>query len=317
MPGDLEKLGLERFDDEVFAMSYRELRDRFSYKNGELHTTRLIRNLIWDDWHRLEDGRLDPIEGNVRTYWYERVKPVLSRARARKYADKYDSMTAQFVSLIVDHKLMEYRDFGLVDQNKPWRRLGSDNDRVWVVAEKTGQMALLEEIYERYGVTIMALGGSPSALSSETFIGELEAAGHNEGEILMLTLVDYDPSGDNIARSFMWQLNQLGLKAELRRVDIVHPDHMTEEQIRLNKYSLSRSRRQKGKNTRWIHRTGGLDGKPKGLQADAMTWPQVFEVFEREAAPHLSTPPGDIRRKRLKRELAEVLKGVLLRRLLG
>ena len=319
MPERGDKPEPRRFDKEVFTMPRAELRKEFSFKNGELHTSGLIRHLIWDDLHRLKAGQLQPFDSNIRSYWYARVKPVLARARARRFASRYDTMIGEFTSLVLREGRMSYSDFGFDDQKKPFRKLGRENGHVWVVAEKLGHWSLLKDLERDYGVTVLALGGSPSVLASETFIGELRDAQLEPDQVTMLTLVDYDPSGHNIAASFISHMKTLGYRSDLNRIDLVHPSRMTDDQVHLNKFPLPRSSRERSKNRRWATRTGSLTDWGYtglyGLEVEAMTRTQLLEAFEDEASPHLSSDPEQIRRRRLKRELSNVLATILIRRL--
>ena len=324
MPEDLdevlEELGIREFEEDIFEMSRSELREHFGVVSGGVNASLLIKNLIWQDRGKLERGELEPFHGNIRSYWYARVKPVLSRARARGATKKYDMMIGQFVGMAMDHDLFDYADFGFHDEGGHNRQLGGGNRHVFLVAEKEGFMPLLQEFLRDYDVTIVALGGQPSALSSEYLVAELKAAGFDpEGPVPLITIVDYDPAGDSIARAFMWQLGAVGFAGELVRIDLVLPERMTAEQIKLNKYPLSRRKSERKKNQKWAGRTRGLldhgHGLLYGLEADAMSWSQLLEAFDAEVLPHLDVPHDQVVRRRLKRELVEVLKELLLVRL--
>ena len=324
MPEDLddvlEELGIREFDSDIFEMSRSELREHFGFVSGGVNSSLLIKNLIWQDLGKLGREELEPVHGNIRSYWYSRVKPVLSRARARRASHKYDMMIGQFVCMAMDHGLFDYADFGFHDEGAHNRELGGGNRHVFLVAEKVGHMPLLQEVLRDYDVTIVALGGQPSALSSEYLVAELKAAGFDpEGPVPLITIVDYDPAGDSIARSFVWQLGAVGFDRELVRIDLVQPERMTAEQIKLNKYRLSRRRSERKKNRKWAARTRGLTeyghGLFYGLEADAMSWSQLLEAFDAEALPHLDVPHDQVVRRRLKRDLIDVLKDLLLVRL--
>jgi len=318
--GVLEELGIREFDADIFEMSRSALREHFGFRSGGVNASLLIKNLIWQDLGKLRRGELSPFRGNIRSYWYARVKPVLARARVRGATDKYDMMIGQFVCLAADHDLFDYADFGFDDEGAHNRRLGGGNRHVFCVAEKVGHMPLLQEVLRDYDVTIVALGGEPSALSSEYLVAELRAAGFEpKGPVPLLTIVDYDPAGDSIARSFIWQLRAVGFWGELVRIDLVLPKRMTPAQVKLNKYPLSRRKSERKKNQQWAARTRGLldygGGLFDGLEADAMPWPQLLEAFDAEVLPHLDVPRDQVVRRRLKRELVEVLKELLLVRL--
>ena len=322
MPNDLERLKIREFEDSIFEMSFDELNHHFSFGTGALNTSMLIKNLIWQDHRKIQAGELESIFGNVRSYWYARLKPVLSRAHAPNYADKYHMMGSLLAALVVRERLFDYSDFGFVDDNRHNRALGIDNRHILCVAEKTGHMPLLEQLKRDFEVTVIALGGQPSALASEYLLRDLQESGFAPAEPTPLfTIVDYDPTGDSIVRSFIWQLQALGFPGEFIRVDLAHPSRMTPDQIRLNKYRLSERKSERKKNRQWAARTRGLEpyghGVFYGLEADAMTWTQLLEAFDREVAGYLEVPKQAIVLRRLKHELVDVLMKVLFARLFG
>lgn len=317
----LADLSIDPPPDEIFTMSRAQLRDRFSFNNGKIDTSRLVRNLIWQDRLLLQAGLLAPVRGNIRSYWYARVKPVLGRARARDFDGKYSTLIGELRDLIVDHQIMRYADFGFADESANQRKLGTDNAHIWCVAEKTGHLELLKQFHQLYGVTIYALGGQPSALGSENFIAMLRAADLHQASCVVVSLVDYDPAGLSIIESFMDHLTRLGFEGQLRHISLIHPQHLTREQIRLNRYRLPGSKRQRAMRAKWLERTQGLvpygGGQSYGLEADAMSWEQITALFEQQITPHLTTPLDVLKRRRLDRELLAVLKATLMARLFG
>jgi len=315
----LEELQIRSFDEEIFTMSKNELREHFGFESGGMNCSLLLKNLIWQDHGMILRGELPPIYGNIRSYWYSRAKPVLARSKAKRYADKYDMMIGQFVSIIVNRRLASYSDFKFTDEGAHNRKLGGANRHVFCVAEKSGHMPLLNQIHHDYDVTIIALGGQPSALSTEYLLDDLAAAGLADRPIHLFTIVDYDPAGDSIAKSFKWQLEALGFTGEILRTDLVHPRRMTTSQIKLNRFRLSQAESERKKNQKWAAKTGGLEpygaGLFYGLEADAMSWEQLTAAFDEEATPHLEVPRTQIIRRRLKEELVNVMQLLLLVRL--
>ncbi len=111
MPQDIEetlqRLGIKAYDEDIFEMSYSELRGNFGFDNGGLNSSLLIKNIIWQDHGKISRGELEPSRGNIRSYWYSRVKPVLARGRAKKYAKKYDMVTRLFRDMVLIHHLFD------------------------------------------------------------------------------------------------------------------------------------------------------------------------------------------------------------------
>ncbi len=316
----LEELQIRSFDEEIFTMSKNELREHFGFESGGMNCSLLLKNLIWQDHGKILRGELAPIYGNIRSYWYSRAKPVLARSKAKRYADKYDMMIGQFVLLIVNRRLMSYSDFKFTDEGAHNRKLGGANRHVFCVAEKSGHWPFLKQIHHDYDVTIVALGGQPSALSTEYLLDDLAADGFPPDQpIHLFTIVDYDPAGDSIAKSFRWQLQALGFTGEILRTDLVHPRRMSKSQVKLNRFRLSQAASERKKNQKWAARTGGLEpygaGLFYGLEADAMSWEQLTAAFDEEATGHLTVPRTQIIRRRLKEELVDVMQQLFLIRL--
>jgi len=297
----LAQLEIEAVNGEIFLMNRRELRERFSFLNGRIDTSRLVRNLLWQDHNLIKAEALRPVEGNIRSYWYARVKPVLARAKARGFDDKYGTVIDELRDMVVEHKVLRYADFGFMDESRNQRQLGQDNPHIWCVAEKTGHLSLLEQFHRSYGVTIYALGGQPSALGSENFVAMLKNAGLNRASCVLVSIVDFDPAGLSIIKSFINHLTAMGFKGQLRHTSLIHPARLTKKQIRLNRYPLPTSTLRSNMGQHWLSTTKGLGpygrGYEKyGLEADAMSREQLTQLFEQEITPHLNTSLQHLKR---------------------
>lgn len=320
----LDQLGVLHFDRPIFEMGSALLGRHFSHKNRTLHESLLLNNLIWQDLGFVRDGTLPPFSGNIRTYWYQRAKPTLDRAGASVKDLRetlYNLMIARFSEYVGQHQLFAYREFGFRDSDAGLRRIGSDNPHIVVVAEKEGQLVTIERLAERFGCTIIALGGSPSLLATEYFANDLHDAGLGDAALLFLTLVDFDPAGDQIATSFINQMMAVGFGGRIERLDMALPHRMTMQQLRLNKFSLGQ--RNDTKRDNWKARTGGglLPFHHRwgnyGFEADAMTQEQIEAAFVELAGARMEVPIEQIERRRLKVELVRILESTLLFRLLG
>jgi hypothetical protein len=320
-PEELKKrLKLEKvrhFDKLIPEMSKDELREHFGAKSsGKINLSLFIKNSIWQAWERIEAGTLAGFRGNIRSFWYAMLKPALSRADALTVkSDPYQVMIDMFVRLVMVRQVLRYRGFGFTDEARGDRLIGGKNRHILVVAEKRGHFPLLQQIAEDFDVTVFSLGGQPSLLSTEYFVDELKAAGVDISETFpLLTIVDYDPAGDSIARTFMRQMQEFGV-GELLKTDLVRPQNMTPEQVQLNKYRLSRAKSERKKIARWLGETGGVNKTPYGLEANAMPEAQLLEVFEREVAVFLRLGVEEVKRRRQKKRLSRALQRLILRKL--
>ena len=313
----LEAEGIERFEEDIRLMGKARLKELFGAKTtGRINLSLLIKNMVWQVLEKLRAGLQQPFEGNVRSFWYSHVKPTLSRAGGlRADSDPYGVMIDVFVRLVLELDLMRYREFGFFDEREEDRLIGGANGHIIVAAEKRGHFPFLKRLHEDFDVTVISLGGQPSLLSTEYFAGEMEAAGFELGSRFpLLCIVDFDPSGWLIVDSFLTQLEDLGF-GEAEVEFLVLPEFMGKEQIQLNKYRLSRKKSEKTKNEKWVARSGGVNGTLYGLEADAMEPGQLREQFRKKVDEYLKLGMEEVRRRRQKRALIEVLEKKILEKL--
>jgi hypothetical protein len=247
-----------------------ELGKYFAAKSsGRILIAKLIKNIIWQAYEFISTGKEPPIKGNIRTFWYGWVKPVLARVGGALEAkkDPYDVLTMLFTEMVLDLKFFRYADFDFTDENWENRRIGTTRPEVLVFSEKRGWIRFLRELHEEFGISVLALGGAPSALTSEYTARHISTALSDKRPIRLIGIVDYDPSGDIIANAFLAQLGDVGLlAAELTTV--IHPKHYTKEEIKIARFPLPKKEPTKLKN--WLAKTGGIDGQAFGLESESM-----------------------------------------------
>jgi hypothetical protein len=278
--------GITDYTQDLRQLSAEELRALFAFaSSGKINATRVIKNLIWQAYTAIRDGRRPPLAGNLRSFWYTDVKPVLSRlgvpVEGRRATELvYDA----FVELVTRHHLFHYRDLGFLDEGAQTRALGQANGTCILFAEKDGRFALVREIAQAYDATALALGGYPSSLATEYLVHALQQAGvlAERRALQLFSVVDYDPSGYWIAREFTAQLHAFGVQ-EVTLHPLIRPERLTTEQVALGRYTLPTG----SKTTNWVRETGGIDGEPYGLEADAFAPDVIRAAFVAEATPYL------------------------------
>lgn len=271
---------LRRYEKDIRFMSDEEIRANFSYASGRLVTRWIIGNLIWQVYNWIQEGRIDKLDGNIRSFWYSHVKPVL--ARFYPVSDKqYDAVTSVIAHYVGDRHFFRYADIGFVDDSGSNWVIGERLPHVILAAEKLGHWRALQQVAKSQGVTITALGGSSSLLTTENLVDEFVAKGVElKQRFYLLTDVDYDPAGNIIANAFARQLMQMGASSVLR-FDLIQPENFLPEEIKYFKFPVPQDSDSDIKKTRdWMDRRkspfgGGLpgeDGKPTpyGLESDAM-----------------------------------------------
>jgi hypothetical protein len=278
--------GIRNYPADLRQLSAEELRTLFAFaSSGRVNATRVIKNLIWQAYTAIRDGRRAPLAGNLRSFWYTDVKPVLSRlgvpVEGRRATELvYDA----FVELVTRHHLFHYRDLGFLDEGAQTRAVGQTNGTCILFAEKDGRFALMRDIAQASDATALALGGYPSSLATEYLVHALHQAGvlAERPALQLFAVVDYDPSGYWIAREFAAQLHAFGVE-EVTLHPLIRPERLTTEQVALGRYTLPKG----SKTTNWVRETGGIDGEPYGLEADAFPAETIRAAFVAEAAPYL------------------------------
>jgi hypothetical protein len=281
--------GIADYAHDLRQLSAVELRARFAFaSSGKINATRVIKNLIWQAYTAIRDGRRAPIGGNLRSFWYTDIKPVLSRlgvsVEGRRATELvYDA----FVELVTRHHLFSYRDLGFLDEGAQTRAVGQTNGMCILFAEKDGRFALVRDIAQAFDATGLALGGFPSNLATEYLLHALQQVGVLGGTaqppaLRLFSVVDYDPSGSWIAREFAAQLHAFGVP-EITLHPLIRPERLTAEQVALGRYALPKG----SKTTNWLRETGGIAGEPYGLEADAFPPEVIRAAFIAEATPYL------------------------------
>ena len=76
----LEEADLRHFDQDIRSMARKDLIRHFAAdSSGRVLVTKLIKNIIWQAYERIQAGSAPTIQGNIRSFWYLWVKPVVGR----------------------------------------------------------------------------------------------------------------------------------------------------------------------------------------------------------------------------------------------
>lgn len=280
---------LREFDKEIRFMSPKELKTHFKYQTvNDFNTREFLANIIWEYYLLLQLGQRDPIDGNIRTFWYY-LKPTLSKAVKINSQSQYPIMIDVFKTLVIQHQLFKYKDFGFIDEGQNFYRLGQTHPNIILISEKTGHFKKLERLQQEFGITIVATGGMSSILTTEYLTDELEKVlvpdpasasllrplrgveGSIPNPIHLITLVDYNPSGAIIAKTFHNQLQHEGLENIISFQHILTPAVFTEDEIKhVTDQIPLKTKADKTKARKWIAAGGGVNGQPLGIETEAL-----------------------------------------------
>lgn len=287
---------------------------------GGLKDSELMRSLIMAEVVQVRQGA-DRETRTMRSVWYDHIKPVLSRlgvlnqktrnGEAVDWPTKLSAYLAEIVRdglttyeelLIIDGSrqrqvayeiLVPVQNVPVVGAHFPWLILFTEKDTIWPVVEALASL---------YGVSAISGGGEPSLACTENTVLEiLRSEAYEVGQALvLLSLTDYDPAGYSIAVSQYQQL-----------LDTAHGVTVVHERLGLTPEQLTPGERaakayepkEKGL-AKWYAETGGVDGKPLGLELDALRISRLRAMFAEAIENHIDL---DKRRADLRESFLELL----------
>lgn len=268
--------GIKECEREIRSMAAEELRREFRFvSSAEVNVAKLLRSLIWQAYTRIRDRKREPIGSNIRGFWYTDVKPVLSRlgfeTQGETYTEKvYDAL----LDLVTERRLFNYAEMGFIDETAGVKVVGKSNVQVIVFVEKDGLFPIVQALAKKYDCVGVSTGGYPSILSSEYLVREISRYTHLRYHFDLFSIVDYDPNGAIIAREFARQLSLFDLQDQTVW-PLIGPEYLSAEEISLCRYTLAPGK----KRDSWMAETGGVDGEPYGIEANAFTPNQIEGIF--------------------------------------
>jgi hypothetical protein len=278
----LEKEGIAHYEKDIRLMTVKELKANFgAASSGKIIVSKVIKNIVWQVYEWILAGQ-EQVEGNLRTFWYLYIKPVMGKiGELDDPTDPYDTMIDAFIKLVQDYGLFKYRDFNFDDDNWENRRIGQVYPQIILFAEKTGYMKFLKEFYDTYSITVTALGGQPSLLSTEYTAFHISELIPLTTHFYLISVVDYDPSGSIIARTYRNQLHSQSI-LDISFVNLIIPANYTPEEIENYKYPLPTDQRSITINQKWIQEGGGINGEMYGLESDSMPRQRLKTLIKKE-----------------------------------
>jgi len=293
-----------------------------------VNVARLMRNIVWQAKERIAKGEKPPLKELLRTFWYMYIKPTLSRADALTHeTDQYAQMIDNIVYMVKEIEVLKYEDIGFRDEGQAHRKVGA-NANIILFSEKLGHQDFLSDIANKYNISILALGGQPSVLTSEYFVETVKKRGVNlQRSFYLFSIVDYDTSGWIIRDAFINNLKFYGI-THTRVIDLITPDMLTPEEIKLARYRIPESEAMRVKNKDWLKEVHKRDyrnqkyledtkqGKPVlyGLEAESISAKRL-EVKLNDVMVPLLGKSEDLLKIYELRELDKTIKALMIHKL--
>ncbi len=249
------------------------------------------------------------------------VKPRLSRCDSlSRTADQYKQLNAQLVFMVKELNVMLYADIGFRDENQAHRKVGG-NATIILFSEKLGHQEYLNEIAQKYQVSIIALGGQPSVINTEYFVDELKKAGVNlQRSFYLFSVVDFDTSGWIIRDAFLNNLNFYGIK-NTRIIDLVNPDELSKDEIMISRYRIPVPVSMKKKNTDWVNEVAKRGYQNQkfmteesilfGLEAESISSKRLTATLEKSMVPLIGKSEDLLKKYELKNIVKAIEKLIL------
>lgn len=269
------ELGLRDWPEELLHTPDAELRRRY----GE-DPLRLVDDVIWEAYRRRR-GRATEHRG----LFYNPLKVLAARAglltAAGSAEDRLWLQLQQRLDLFVgEGRLFTYRELGFLDRGAANRRLGEARPHVVLLAEKGSLQRDAFEVAERFGVSVLVLGGVPTWIATEFFCEALRP--RLSGPLSLVSYCDFDPYGWSFPRMFARQLERYGVAVE-GVVRLVKPSRFTPEELDWLAVDVPIPEPRRRQVEEWLAESGGVNGQAKALYADFLQpVERVLEAFRSE-----------------------------------
>lgn len=265
----------------------------------QINDARLLRTMIWQSWIKIQASLMLPIEGNLRSYWYQVVKPfyrrhnLLEHGRSpRSTGDAIGAIMNEAFADYVSRRVFEYTGaFQFYSADLFWQR-GKDQPRILLFFEKRGMYKWAEWAYKNIArISYMASRGQPSFLELEKFSKDF--ADGKVGTFVIGGFPDWDPYGWKIMEELDAKLRFLGqqvardkktgewIQFKVKTYMLTAAKLFTEEDIASgDDLSLWPAKYQPMVQD-WLTKGGGVHGKPIALSMDSIPSPKLKVLMER------------------------------------
>ncbi len=269
-------------------MEREELLATFS-TDGDMSHAALIRTLVWQALGLILCGREEPLNGNLRSFHYRFSDSIYAGNGLYTTVSKADPGFQDYLAWAtepgrgetakksyiqnlcenvfqeyVEHRIFRYQGpFKVHNANEGKARLGEGRASLIFFTEKQGLEEYCKAYHADLRISTMVSQGQPSLVAAEYFADELRAK--KIKRVALAGLVDWDPSGFLIARTYRRNFERLGFGIKnftiLTRLDL-----FTEHSLKTKSYDLTKVAPGREKLTQsWFLETKGIHGERRGI----------------------------------------------------
>lgn len=282
-----------RLDKHVTDIPKEELKNLL----GGLKKSELIRSIILNE---RDFGKCN-YDRTLRSLWYSTVKPALDKLDMLTEADNeehsiknWDGLLSKYLAQFVKEGVLSYKDLHIEDEsrNRDVKSYYSFSPcrNIVISVEKDTTYKLISDVSSLLGCSCYSSKGLNSLGAMESFVRSIRDNSHEPvHDIHFLILSDYDPAGFEIADTIKEHAKDIVklLKMDECRVHAerigINPEQLTQTELENNWYSP------KGNMKKWMEKTGGINGLPKGLELDAFSPDRIRDIFASSLKKYIDT----------------------------
>lgn len=295
--------------DLIREMDRQQILDTFT-RNGKLNNTLLVMTLVWQCLGLILCGREDPLMGNIRSFWYKFADPVfvknklydhlrddrafrafleqvivrnqrlLDRASITRAKKGYiQNLCEDVIQAYVENKVFRYQGpFQFANHNAGAGLIGSRASLLFFVEKEGLKKKYCERYFQKYGISVLWSEGQPSLLTCEYFGDQLQAK--KVRRIAFGGLVDYDPPGYAIARTYRRHFEKLGFETKGFTI-LTTPEVFTDRALAEDSEDLDTAYpHSKTMNDAWFEQTKGIHGKRRCIHVNHAMMSRVDKAVE-------------------------------------
>lgn len=292
-----------KLNKSIKEMSSDELKEEF----GKVKKSVLMRSIILNE----RDFMNIDYERSLRGFWYGIVKPTLDKLglltekdQEEETISKWDAILSNYMAELVKAGELSYQSLNIIDNsrqrqapNETYSITNVDSygyktqiapySNIIICTEKDTAYKTIKDLSSFFGCSCISGKGQNSLGAMEDLMRDIKQRAGSDEPIYILTMTDYDPAGYYIAETFKKQIDELknilkiNSPVSIKRIGIT-PEQLTPEEVDANKYTPKKANRDK-----WLQKTGGINGEPKGLELDAFPPSRIRELFIQNIQPYV------------------------------
>jgi hypothetical protein len=282
VPSVRKFLGLDRYRPQpesltrIFLREYPFTISRARVELLQVHfgdARSLIANLIWQAREVYRPHSQVMHGRSHRGFWYASVESTLERVgfiNERLSKEAAEALyLRQLSQMVYDDRLFDYRDLGFEDEFASQRGIGASRPDIILVIEKKCISSIGIKVAEELGISWIITGGIARHVAVEFFCDALHKV--YQGSVIVVDFGDFDPGGHVAGNSFVQHLERYNTTCLSGPHFVTKPELFTEEELDLFSRPLTEK---DGRVDEWLLRTGGINGKARGMHADHLHPPE-------------------------------------------